>query len=122
MAKTGDIDNGVLEEQRRRKTEKERRTDMYNDSPALYHLVNRSTCLRQTLMDWVQESLSDPTTRLPAPELSECCSVCNPGLLRTVPFPWDITPSVGKPQAGLAAGVFHDRLSGQTTLSIWNNQ
>ncbi|PVH67310.1 hypothetical protein DL98DRAFT_600681 [Cadophora sp. DSE1049] len=50
---TGDIDCDVPEEQRRRKIERERRTDLYNDSPALYNLVNRSTCLRQILMGWV---------------------------------------------------------------------
>ncbi|PVH68290.1 ATP-dependent DNA helicase [Cadophora sp. DSE1049] len=106
----GDIDGVVPEEQRRRKTEKERRTDLYHDSPALYNLVNRSTCLRRILMDWVQESLSDPASRLPAPEPDECCNVCNPSLFRTVPFPWDIAPSLRKPQAGTALGAFHDRL------------
>jgi superfamily II DNA helicase RecQ len=106
----GDIDGDMPEEQRRRRTEKERRTDLYNDSPALYNLVNRSTCLRRILMDWVQESLSDPASRLPAPEPDECCNVCNPGLFRTVPFPWDITSSLRKPQAGTASGAFHDRL------------
>ncbi|KAH6691783.1 ATP-dependent DNA helicase [Leptodontidium sp. MPI-SDFR-AT-0119] len=107
---TGDINCDVPEEQRRRKTERERRTDLYNDSPALYNLVNRSTCLRQILMGWVQESLSDPASRLPAPEPDECCNVCNPRLFRTVPFPWDIAPSLRKPQAGTASGAFHDRL------------
>ncbi|KAH8586980.1 ATP-dependent DNA helicase [Bisporella sp. PMI_857] len=106
----GDIDGVVPEEQRRRKTEKERRTDLCHDSPALYNLVNRSTCLRRILMDWVQESLSDPASRLPAPEPDECCNVCNPSLFRTVPFPWDIAPSLRKPQAGTALGAFHDRL------------
>jgi superfamily II DNA helicase RecQ len=106
----GDIDGVVPEEQRRRKTEKERRTDLYNDSPALYNLVNRSTCLRRILMDWVQESLSDPASRLPAPEPDECCNVCNPRLFRTVPFPWDIATSLRKPQAGTASGAFHARL------------
>ncbi|KAH6666996.1 ATP-dependent DNA helicase [Halenospora varia] len=105
-----DIDCDVRDEQRRRKTEKERRTDLYSDSPALYNLVNRSTCLRRILMDWVQESLSDPASRLPAPEPDECCNVCNPRLFRTVPFPWDITSSLRKPQTGTASGVFHDRL------------
>ena len=106
----GDMAGDVPEVQRRRKTEKERRTDLYNDSPALYDLVNRSTCLRRILMDWVQESLSDPASRLPAPEPDECCNVCNPGLFRAVPFPWEIAPSLRKPQAGTASGVFHDRL------------
>lgn len=106
----GDMDGDVPEVQCRRKTEKERRTDLYNDSPALYNLVNRSTCLRRILMDWVQESLSDPASRLPAPEPEECCNVCNPGLFRAVPFPWDIAPSLRKPQAGTASGAFHDRL------------
>ena len=106
----GDIDCDVRDEQRRRKTEKERRTDLYNDSPALYSLVNRSTCLRRILMDWVQESLSDPESRIPAPDPDECCNVCNPRLFRTVPFPWEVEPSLRKPQAGTASGAFHDRL------------
>lgn len=63
----GDIDHKMPEEQRRCKTEKEHRTDLYDDSPAPYNLVNRSTCLR-ILMDWVQENLSDPAFRLEAPE------------------------------------------------------
>jgi hypothetical protein len=46
-----DIDGNLPEEHRRRKIEKERRTDLHNDSPALYNLVNRSTCLRRILMD-----------------------------------------------------------------------
>lgn len=100
----------MQEEQRRRKTEKERRTDLYNESPALYNLVNRSTCLRQILMDWVQESLSDPASRLLTPEPDECCNVWNSRLFRTVAFPWDIAPSLRKPQAGTASGAFHDRL------------
>jgi hypothetical protein len=112
---TGDIDCDVRDEQRKRKTERERRTDLYNDSPALYNLVNRSTCLRRILMDWVQESLSDPESRLPAPDPDECCNVCNPRLFRTVPFPWDAEPSLRKPQAGTASGTFHDR------LVLWGN-
>jgi hypothetical protein len=40
----------------------------------------------------------------------ECCNVCNPRLFQTVPFPWDITPSLRKPQAGTASGAFRDRL------------
>jgi hypothetical protein len=106
----GDIDGDVPEEQRRRKTEKERRTDLYNDSPALYNLVNRSTCLRRILMDWLQEHLSDPASRLPAPEPDECCNVCNPRLYRTVPFPWDIAANLRRPKDGTASGAFYDRL------------
>jgi superfamily II DNA helicase RecQ len=106
----GDIDGNVPEEQRRRKTEKERRTDLYNDSPALYNLVNRSTCLRRILMDWLQENLSDPASKLPAPEPDECCNVCNPSLYRIVPFPWDIAPIARKPAAGTPSGAFYDRL------------
>ena len=47
----GDMGCDVRDEQRRHKTEKERRTDLYHDSPALYNLANRSTCLRRNLMD-----------------------------------------------------------------------
>jgi hypothetical protein len=54
--------------------------------------------------------LSDPPSRLPAPDQVECCNVCNPRLFRTVPFPWDIEPRLRKPQAGTASGVFYDRL------------
>jgi superfamily II DNA helicase RecQ len=105
-----DIDCDVPEQQRRRKTERERRTDLYNDSPALFNLVNRMTCLRRILMDWLQENLSDPTSRLPAPGPDECCNVCNPRLFRTVSFPWDITTSLRRPKDGTASGAFYDRL------------
>ncbi|KAH7119347.1 ATP-dependent DNA helicase [Dactylonectria macrodidyma] len=104
------IDYDVPEEQRRRKTDRERRTDLYSDSPALFNLVNRSACLRRILMDWLQESLSDPASKSPAPEPDECCNVCNPSLTRTMPFPWDIAPSLRRPQAGTASGAFYDRL------------
>ena len=107
----GDIDGDVPEEQRRRgKTERERRTDLYNDSPALFNLVNRLTCLRRILLDWLQENLSDPTSRLPAPGPDECCNVCNPRLSRMVSFPWDITTSLRRPKDGTASGAFYDRL------------
>jgi hypothetical protein len=106
----GEIDCDMAEEPCRRKTERERRTDLYNDSPALFNLVNRSTCLRRILMDWLQENLSDPASRLPAPEPDECCNVCNPRLFRTVPFPWDIAASLRKPKDGTASGAFYDRL------------
>ncbi|KAH6985215.1 P-loop containing nucleoside triphosphate hydrolase protein [Ilyonectria destructans] len=104
------IDYDVPEEQPRRKTDRERRTELYSDSPALFNLVNRSTCLRRVLMDWLQESLSDPASKSPAPEPDECCNVCNPTLTRTMPFPWDIAPSLRRPQAGTASGAFYDRL------------
>ncbi|KAF1809282.1 ATP-dependent DNA helicase [Eremomyces bilateralis CBS 781.70] len=97
--------------QHRRKTGRERRTDLYNDCPALFNLVNRSACLRRILMDWLQESLSDPASRLPAPQPHECCNVCNPDLTRAVPFPWDTTASLRKPQAGTASRAFYDRLT-----------
>ena len=106
----GEIGCDMAEEPSRRKTEKERRTDLYNDSPALFNLVNRSTCLRRILMDWLQENLSDPASRLPAPEPDECCNVCNPRLFRTVPFPWDIAASLRRPKDGTASGAFYDRL------------
>ena len=92
------------------KTEKERRTDLFNDCPALYHFVNRSACLRRILMGWLQESLSDPVSKLPAPGPDECCNVCNPGLVRMIPFPWDIASSLRKPQTGTASGTFYDSL------------
>ncbi|KAH7109135.1 ATP-dependent DNA helicase [Dactylonectria macrodidyma] len=104
------IDCDVPGEQRRRKTDRERRTDLYNDCPALFNLVNRSSCLRRILMDWLQESLSDPASKLPAPGPDECCSVCNPSLTRTVPFPWEIAPGLRKPNDGTASGAFYDRL------------
>lgn len=47
----GEIGCNIVEEPSRRKTERERRTDLYNDSPALFNLVNRSTCLRRILID-----------------------------------------------------------------------
>jgi hypothetical protein len=74
-----EIDYDMAEEPCRRKTERERRTDLYNDSPALFNFVNQSTCLRRILMDWLQENLSDPASRLPAPEPDECCNefVCD---------------------------------------------
>ncbi|KAH7308925.1 ATP-dependent DNA helicase [Stachybotrys elegans] len=97
-------------EQRRRKTERERRADLYNDCPALFNLVNRSACLRRILMDWLQENLSDPASRLPAPGPHECCNVCNPDLTRTVPFPWDTAASLRTPQTGTASRAFLDRL------------
>jgi helicase-like protein/RAD3-like DEAD/DEAH box helicase len=106
----GEIDCDMAEEPCRRKTERERRTDLYNDSPALFNLVNRSACLRRILMDWLQENLSDPASRLPAPEPDECCNVCNPRLYRTVPFPWDIAASLRRPKDGTASGAFYDRL------------
>jgi hypothetical protein len=106
----GEIDCDMAEEPCRRKTERERRTDLYNDSPALFNLVNRSTCIRRILMDWLQENLSDPASRLPAPEPEECCNVCNPRLFRTVPFPWDSAASLRRPQDGTASGAFYDRL------------
>ncbi|KAF1808517.1 ATP-dependent DNA helicase [Eremomyces bilateralis CBS 781.70] len=105
------IDYGVPEDQRKRKTQRERRTELYNDCPALYNFVNRSNCLRRILMDWLQESLSDPASKLPPPRPDECCNACNPGLTRTVPFPWDIAPSLRKPHAGTAPGAFYDRLA-----------
>ncbi|KAF1813568.1 hypothetical protein P152DRAFT_448860, partial [Eremomyces bilateralis CBS 781.70] len=98
-------------EQHRRKTERERRTDLHDDCPALFNLVNRSACLRRILMDWLQESLSDPASRLPAPEPQECCNVCNPDLARAVPFPWDTTTGLRKPQTGTASGAFYNRLT-----------
>ncbi|PVH69827.1 hypothetical protein DL98DRAFT_541306 [Cadophora sp. DSE1049] len=70
----GEVDCGIAEEPCRRKTESERRTDLYNDFPALFNLVNRSTYLRRILMDWLQENLSDPASRLPALEPDECCN------------------------------------------------
>ncbi|KAH7112789.1 ATP-dependent DNA helicase [Dactylonectria estremocensis] len=97
-------------EQRRRKTERERRADLYNDCPALFNLANRSACLRRILMDWLQESLSDPASRLPAPGTHECCNVCNPDLTRTVHFPWDTAASLRTPQTGTASRAFLDRL------------
>jgi hypothetical protein len=81
----GEIDYDMAEELCRRKTERERRTDLYNNSPALFN--NRSTCLRRILMDWLQENLSDPASRLPTLEPDKCCNVCNPCLFQTVPFP-----------------------------------
>ncbi|EFY94592.1 DEAD/DEAH box helicase [Metarhizium robertsii] len=105
----------VPEEQRGRETERERRTDLYNDCPALYNFVNRSACLRRILMDWLQEGLSDPTSRLPPPGLDECCNVCNPTLMRRVPFPWDIARSLRKPHAGTASVAFYNR------LVLWGN-
>jgi Helicase conserved C-terminal domain len=105
-----EIDCDMAEEPCRRKTERERRTDLYSDSPALFNFVNRSTCLRRILMDWLQENLSDPASRLPAPEPDECCNVCNPRLFRTVPFPWDIAASLRRPKDGTASGAFYDRL------------
>jgi hypothetical protein len=66
--------------------------------------------LRQILIDWLQENLSDPTTRLAAPDPEECCNVCNPCIFRTVSFPWDIVPSLRKPQTGTASGAFYDGL------------
>jgi hypothetical protein len=83
----GEIDCDMAEEPCRRKTEREHRTDLYNNSPALFNLVNRSTCLHRILMDWLQENLSDPASRLPALELDKCCNVCNPRLFQMVPFP-----------------------------------
>lgn len=104
------IDPDMPGEQRKHKTDRARRTDLYNDCPALFNLVNRSTCLRRILMDWLQESLSDPASRLPAPGPDECCNVCNPSLTRTVPFPWEIARSLRKPNDGTASGAFYDRL------------
>ena len=77
----GDIGGDVVGEKRSRKTERERRTDLYNSSPALFNLVNRVTCLRTILMDWMQESMADPTTKLPAPAPEKCCNVCNPSFV-----------------------------------------
>jgi hypothetical protein len=106
----GDIGESGEQEKRKRKSEKERRTDLYNDSPALFNFVNRSACLRNILMDWMQEILADPSTKLPAPPPADCCNVCNPSLARMIPFPWDITSNIRKPQSGTASGAFYDRL------------
>ena len=102
--------------QGKRKTLKERRTDLYQSCPALFDFVNRCRCLRKILMDWLQEYLSDPASRSPRPEMDDCCNVCNPNLTRTIPFPWDdITPNLRKPRAGTASCEFYDR------LLLWGN-
>ncbi|OBT45055.1 hypothetical protein VE00_05106 [Pseudogymnoascus sp. WSF 3629] len=41
---------GPTDDRRKRKSDRERRTDLYNDSPALFDFVNRSSCLRRILM------------------------------------------------------------------------
>src|SRR5258706_5541910 len=119
-----EIDCDMAEKPCRPKPERERRTDLYNDSPALFNLVNRSACLRRILMDWLQENLSDPASTLPAPEPDECCNVCNPRLFRTVPFPWDIAASLRRRKDGTASGAFYDRLLlwGETAVNSANQK
>jgi hypothetical protein len=83
---------------------------LYNNSPALFNLVNRVTCLRMILMDWMQETMADPTTKLPAPAPDKCCNVCNPSLMPIIPFPWETASNLRKPHSGTAFAAFYDRL------------
>ncbi len=98
------------DDRRKRKSDRERRTDLYNDSPALFDYVNRSSCLRRILMSWLEESMADPATQLPPPHADKCCNVCNKALTRSVTFPWNITRDSRRPQVGTASGAFYDRL------------
>ncbi|KAM4058403.1 hypothetical protein HRG_014694 [Hirsutella rhossiliensis] len=50
----------------------------------------------------------NPHGLLPAPGPGECCNVCNPSLTRTLPFPWEIVPSLRKPHDGTASVLWGD--------------
>ena len=111
------------DDRRKRKSDRERRTDLYDDSPALFDYVNRSSCLRRILMSWLEESMADPATQLPPPHANESCNVCNKALTRSVTFPWDITRDSRRPQVGTASGAFYDRLvvwCDKTVCSIYS--
>jgi hypothetical protein len=95
-----------MDDRHKRKSDRERRTDLYNNSPALFDFVNRSSCLRRILMSWLEESMADPATQLPPPRPDECYNVCNKTLIRSVTFPWDVARDIRKPNVGTASGAF----------------
>src|SRR6266516_819393 len=93
--------------QKKMKNDIERRNAL---TDVIYNLLNSELCIRGFFLEYFEEHLAIPETRLPAPDKASCCNRCNLSMWEFIPAPVPDTEIIRKPPSNSPQGTVLDML------------